>query len=465
MSQTKDVVRQHEIASEWDMIEQQLQNDEFWYFVHGADYDKPTRIDFLFDTLCEYDLSKLNNKNNKKDTIKKYIGTDQYSTFRYYDYVLKNKGIGIYNKENIYDDIWEKVKILFYVINEWYNDIEFYHYIGYLLCHEKNTIQIYKEWQKNGTKDGFKNYLKGEIKGILAGCCKQYGIGRGKILNQQYEIDVELNQNKKDAIFKTVCRPILLLHNIQTVINQNKPVAENDEFKHFIFYRFPFHLYKTEKWDVEHIDSNTTNDLKDDFSKLLWMLQFFKECYRDKSVYKYIYDNIYVKNVIKFNGGEYGENEIKKVIKDENFFEKFDDLVKEVESVKDEEAKKANNLTYEEKNQIGNFTLLDASTNRGYGNSIFPKKRLTIMAKDRCQEYQLKFKQENGSCKFVSELVPAPKNSTFIPPVTRNIFMKYYTPETSDFVTWNRADFVAYKKDIETVLSEFLQDNDENINN
>ena len=130
-----------------------------------------------------------------------------------------------------------------------------------------------------------------------------------------------------------------------------------------------------------------------------------------------------------------------------------------------EEAKKANNLTYEEKNQIGNFTLLDASTNRGYGNSIFPKKRLTIMAKDRCQEYQLKFKQENGSCEFVSELVPAPKNSTFIPPVTRNIFMKYYTPETSDFVTWNRADFEAYKKDIETVLSEFLQGNDENINN
>ena len=79
------------------------------------------------------------------------------------------------------------------------------------------------------------------------------------------------------------------------------------------------------------------------------------------------------------------------------------------------------------------------------------------MAKDRCQEYQLKFKQENGSCKFLSELVPAPKNSTFIPPVTRNIFMKYYTPETSDFVTWNRADFDAYKKDIETVLSEFLQ--------
>ena len=33
-----------------------------------------------------------------------------------------------------------------------------------------------------------------------------------------------------------------------------------------MFYKFPFHLFKREKWDVEHIDSNTTNNLEDENS-------------------------------------------------------------------------------------------------------------------------------------------------------------------------------------------------------
>ena len=42
-------MEQIKIAAEWDRIENTLGNDEFWLFIHELDYNKPNRIDFIFD--------------------------------------------------------------------------------------------------------------------------------------------------------------------------------------------------------------------------------------------------------------------------------------------------------------------------------------------------------------------------------------------------------------------------------
>ena len=52
-------LQQNEIAIEWDQIEYKLQSDEFWLFLHKANYDKPTRIDFIFDLICEKNILKI----------------------------------------------------------------------------------------------------------------------------------------------------------------------------------------------------------------------------------------------------------------------------------------------------------------------------------------------------------------------------------------------------------------------
>jgi hypothetical protein len=132
----------------------------------------------------------------------------------------------------------------------------------------------------------------------------------------------------------------------------------------------------------------------------------------------------------------------------------FDDIASEIGEIDEK-------LDDEKKNQIGNFTLLDASTNRGYGNSIFPAKRKVIMAKDRCMEYQLKLENKDGNWEFKDELIPV-KIDTFIPPVTRNVFMKYYTPTTENFSTWDEEDFEGYRNDIKTILSKFLEETNDN---
>ena len=297
----KFVVRQNEIANEWNDIEQSLQNDEFWYFINEKDYNKPTRIDFLFDVLCELDIENMG-KDEKKSYENK-IGTDKYRTFRHYDILLKEKKKKTGTKIE-YEVQWDRVKSLFEVLNEWYKDVDFYHYIGYILCCKKSEIKtLYKEWTKTRDKEEFIEIIKEKVKS-----CIEYD------LEQQYEIPDE-NNSKKVSINKTECRPILLLHNIQTVINQNKQAESVDKFKIPVFYRFPFYLYKTEGWDVEHIDSNTTNDLKDNFSKLLWLLQYYesnKEGLNYTQMIKEIIEHI--KNKVN-RDKEIKEEDIKKTVR------------------------------------------------------------------------------------------------------------------------------------------------------
>lgn len=459
----KSVIRQNEIANEWNDIEQSLQNDEFWYFIHEKDYNKPTRIDFLFDVLCELDIENM--KKTSKTEHEKKIGTDKYRTFRHYDILLKEKKNNPENQEE-FEVQWDRVRSLFEVLTEWYKDVDFYHYIGYILCCGKVNIEtLYKEWQSKSSKKDFTEYLKGEIREILKDLNET---NVTDVLEQQYEIEVEIiNKEKKEkkTVSKTNCKPILLLHNIQTVINQNKQAESEDKFKCPVFYRFPFYLYKTEDWDVEHIDSNTTNDLKDNFSKLLWLLQYENLCVDDEDTSKK-YKKLLADIINKLQGDTeikiIDEDAIKKSIKDKKIsFNDFDEVVTEIEK---KLGKKIEPLDDNLKNQIGNFTLLDSSTNRGYGNSIFSKKRLAIMAKDRCLKYKLCLKNDENSKKWEFEDNPEtdPNNSAFIPPVTRNIFMKYYSPQTTNFSTWDNEDFESYKKDIKNVLEEFLSDNHTN---
>jgi hypothetical protein len=98
------------------------------------------------------------------------------------------------------------------------------------------------------------------------------------------------------------------------------------------------------------------------------------------------------------------------------------------------------------KNKVWNFVLLDAGTNRGYGNSIFPAKRRCIIGKDQGKSYiiddDLNVSMENGAI-------------AFIPPVTKNVFLKYYNTSVDNLREWNEKDATAYKQNILDTLKEF----------
>lgn len=388
-------LRQREIANEWDVIEYTLQNDEFWLFLKEIGYNRPTRIDVIFDLICEQNKLELDKEKYKQ------IGSDDYRTFRYfYEYY--------YTKQSSIKTCWNEVKACFQTFKEWFNDLELYHYVGYLINEGVEIKDLYDLWTYNSTKASFIASLKERI-------CLRLKEKDCYDVNKQYEVE--------GGPVKTKCKPLLLLHNIQTVIDQNKFLALKEEYKLPVFYKFPFHLYKRESWDVEHIDSNTTNGLENEKDQKEWL----KYALLDRRI-----DNPELRE------------KITSFIKNESNKPAFGDLVKEIETLKND------NEVWDDadadKNKIWNFVLLDAGTNRGYGNSIFPAKRRMIIGKDQGSRYII-----NDDL----EIVCQEGEIAFIPPVTKNVFMKYYNVSEVNFQSWTKDDAKPYKENIKETLREF----------
>lgn len=393
-------LRQQKIASEWDNIEYTLQNDEFWLFLHDSNYGKPTRIDFIFDLICE---------KNPFNVKKQHIGSDEYKTFRYfYEYFYSKDNNA---EEELIKKCWDEVKKYFQTFQEWFNDLSLYHYIGYLRCPVKDKENVIKieELVDNWTegKDRFVLFLKDKITKRLSACNN---------LDKQYEVE---------NCPKTQCKPLMLLHNIQTVINQNKELESKKEYGLPVFYKFPFHLYKKEKWDVEHIDSNTTNELEKEKDQKEWL----KYTLLDSKVS----ENYMLKNAIKtfLNSKNSSKEDF------ESLFEKIEKCISSEGGWENPE---------KDKNKVWNFVLLDAGTNRGYGNAIFPAKRRCIIGKD--QGKRIVIDDNLNESEIKGEIA-------FVPPVTKNVFLKYYNTSVDNLRCWNKSDADAYKQNILKTLAEF----------
>lgn len=383
-------LRQQEIASEWDNIEYTLQNDEFWLFLHEKGYDRPTRIDFIFDLICE------RNSLNLGEELYKSLGNDDYKTFRYFYEYFKSGSSNI-------EDCWKEVKRYFQTFKEWFDDLELYHYVGYLIEYKYSISEFVSEWHSSKEKDSFVKYLKAEINKKIKGC---------PALDFQY---------KEDGSDKGKCKPILLFQNIQTVINQNKNNLSNEDYKLGVFYKFPFHLYKLESWDVEHINSNTTNDEEDADTQKEWLL------------------NVYLS----------ADDDTQQKIR--SYFESTEDekgkLFEEVKQIIPQNEE----WTPEEKNRIWNYTLLDSSTNRSYGNTIFSGKRRVIIGKDKGELIAIPKISKDGKLQLGEK---KKAKSSFVPPCTKQVFMKYYSATMSNANYWTKVDAEGYLNDIKDCIEK-----------
>jgi len=410
-------LKQLEMATQWDEIEFTLQNEDFWYFIHPQEWKKPTRIDFIFDLImkCNY----LDFKPEKDP------GKDNYTIFRYFNYFLNQNNkdvpteVSPSQKEGVIDvetpvppesrahlRVWKEVRTIFQIFNEWFNDITFYHYIGFFTnINIVNIGQLIGDFKKQN-KELFQKTLRDNIKNTITNLkltdltCKK--------------------GNKQDW------RPLLLLFNIQTVINQNSEYTK--KYGKSCFYKFPFYLYQYEKWDIEHIDSATANNLEKLEDQKEWLKNMFLGLEKE------------INNDTKLR------SEIIAFLKLKEKAEVFNDLRDRVESLYPYTTTHVKNI-----DSIGNFALLDQHTNREYQNSIFPTKRRIIIGKDQGKSLRVELNDNNDEL----EIKSAPGNASFIPPCTRDVFMKYYTPNSTDIMTWSQLDAKAYIQQIYETLKEF----------
>lgn len=297
---------QTRIASEWDAIEVKLQNPSFWHFIYEGDNRYDTRIEFIFDLM--------QGKN-----------VDDESNFTFYKFQAKLQD------GTLAEDLWHRVKRSFQQFEEWYEDRELYHLIGYLIATGTKIPEL-MEASKGQTKTQFRRALTQLIR---AKC-------RFKLEDLEY---------KDDRI-----KSLLLLFNIQTIIaNPNCSI------------RFPFDRFKDQHWDIEHVRS-VKSDMPTGSKRRKWLenvLEYLQGVPQGSIEVIGANENtsMYLQKLSEMIGNGFS---------DEEFKDMYGKILKAFKE--DSEPDTING--------ISNLALLDQGTNRSYGNAVFPMKRKRILEND-----------------------------------------------------------------------------------
>ena len=312
-------LQQNEIAQQWDRIENELQNKNFWYFISHT-VPGATRIDKLLSLSTIF-----------KDPDK--IG--EHALFFAFEKDFKNS-----QKEasQWVTTRWGEIKHIFQTFKEWYHDFELYHLIGLLIHLGEDIDDILSVKEKSTSKKDFKNHIKEKI------CKKIEEIG---------DIRKVSYSESRDKAKKT-----LLIFNIISILNSK------DEIN-----RFPFYQYQNISWDIEHIHAKADNTKEqkkwlEEFKN--WLLQSGNE----ELIKKY---SARIEEVLAVEKNNNREEDLKE--EEDKMRTLIEDIYDDFSNTKEEgEAFDIDNLS--------NLALLDSSTNRGYGKAPFPQKRTTIIKRD-----------------------------------------------------------------------------------
>ena len=202
-------LQQNEIAQQWDRIENELQNKNFWYFIsHTA--PGATRIDKLLS------LSTIFKDPDKIREHALFFAFEQ-------DFKGSQKEASQWVTNR-----WGEIKHIFQTFKEWYHDFELYHLIGLLIHLGEDIDDILSVKEKSTSKKDFKNHIKEKI------CKKIEEIG---------DIRKVSYSESRDKAKKT-----LLIFNIISILNSKDEVN-----------RFPFYQYQNINWDIEHIHAKADN--------------------------------------------------------------------------------------------------------------------------------------------------------------------------------------------------------------
>ena len=304
---------QQKLAYEWDNIENTLQNKNFWFFLNKSNKSKPTKIEFIFDLIA--------NKYRNEVSLKINKSVDNYYTF----YIFNNL---INNKIKTKGELWEEIKTYFRTFEEWYNNNEYYHLIGYLVHTSKEVEQI-KELSNNISKSEFKIKLIELIRNDI-----KKNFDRWEIKDI---IELSYQENSK------LIGEILLLFNVISTMNSK-------------YTKFPFERYIEENWSLEHIHAQNSEDLKTEQQRRLLLEE-------QRGYYQNINDKKILLKIISLLNEDKIEYDLFVSLQEE-IFSKYTD-------------KESINI-----HSINNMALLSIGDNSVLNNNIFPIKRDKIIELD-----------------------------------------------------------------------------------
>lgn len=453
--------KRNQLAIDWDGIEKRLQDPSFWGFIYS------TRHHYKYETHIEYIFDLLKGKTKDEEDSFHFTFNAYYNEYIKY---IESKDKLKYVKE-----CWEEVNETIFMLEEWYNDKTCYHYIGYLLeygdiqaatikelatklkvdvtevketceclgykdadnqlfvgeCVDEIISSITKKYDNKNKVDLKKSITIPILKELLQGCSKHERNEKLKALIRNSLTDVKAhNQFYKHS--GNNLEQLLFLLNIETEERRKSDTA-----------RFSFSEYKKidndPGWNLEHVASNTdyvpTYEEKDKLAYSL--LEYFTGIKKSDDIEKYresikliedskekeLCDDILGILQIK-EDNEDNINKIKTIYNNvlDFFCSDKDDFKYNIEY-------KGGKKNVHEKDFIWNFALLNASTNKSYGNDIYPLKRKRIISDEE---------------------------SVYTPICTRAMFEKAYSKKLKNLMAWTRTDAYDYWNYICDTLKEFL---------
>ena len=311
------------------------------------------------------------------------------------------------------------------VSDNYYSFLVLYQYMNNSDSQDKLVEEIWREVE--AVYDRFCDWYNDPDKYHLIGYLTQSGIDTRRILEScenipNSQVVTELKRltidMKKYADINVLTdidyenktrnelRKLLLLFNMATLICK----SERQD-------RFPFDVYVKYDWDIEHIHAikdKLPGKFEDARDYLLALQEEFEQLLvepsDDSDAIKKQYADA-IKELKEF----LGRGDIK--LKDaEEFYKNLSDSYSAI---------------IQEDNNIRNLALLDSKTNRGYKNVSYRQKRRTIIERD--------------------------SEGQFIPLCTRNVFLKYYSPDAKRLSRWEESEREEYKQQISNTLTDFYE--------
>ena len=371
----EEEARKLRIAYEWDLLEKALQANPFWYFLNNTGGSSRNRIRLLFELAV------------KQEGFQASSG--HYRVFYAFSQKLAQPG-----KDP--EAEWRRIKHIFMVLEEWYEDRTLFHIIGYLI-NEKNSVLEILKLASGRKKSSFVAELKAQIYQSLVS--KTLNGAEPSALREAIRALLDGlsydNQSQRQKI-----RSVLLLFNIASLLIDSRSNI-----------RFQFDSYKSQNWDLEHVRSVASDRPQSPAHRQQWL----KNCldyFGDLKEHAELVEEIHRFLVLPQTDAT------------DEVFEALDARLLEVFHESEES---------ETEHGIGNLTLLDEGTNRGYKNTVFAMKKARLMKTDRA--------------------------GIFVPLCTRNVFLKAYTAKTANPMFWAEEDRLAYQNEIlETLVGFFTSE-------
>ena len=290
------------VAAQYAEMEEAFNDDRLWYMLQT---DEPlyngSRMDLLFNMVLNIN--------------RKAYEADPKAAF-----------YKVYARRADLSRFWKDCRAYFVRIMDLYKNPYTYHYIGYLTYTEGNNkiddwVKVYKESGLKGCIEQLKSKVRESISGLG-----------------------DLEKITYSDTSKATLRKIFILHNIQTILIHYETIKKANLGLRFSYEQFPFELLYSQRWDIEHIASQTENPL----TKI-------QDCKDWIASVRADYSEIFVQRPDL-------NNEI-------DLFEK-DSKIEMFKQIYNEIVSSAEKNSPQNKDGLGNLVLLDSHTNRSYHTTM-----------------------------------------------------------------------------------------------